>query len=62
MKKSRPVLLNLNPNIFVRDENNPEFRAHLMKRAEEAKNKSNQLPLEELKKRLSKYHKATTNA
>jgi len=52
----------LNPSIFVRDENDPKFRAHILQRAEEAKSSKNRLPLSELKKRLSKYRRNPVNA
>jgi len=44
----------LNPMVFVKDENSSEFRAHILRRAKEAANPKNRLPLSELKKRLTK--------
>jgi hypothetical protein len=44
----------LNPNVFVKDENDPAFRAHIARRAKEAADPKNRLPLSELKKHLAK--------
>lgn len=44
----------LNPMVFVKDENSSEFRDHILRRAKEAANPKNRLPLSELKKRLTK--------
>ena len=57
--KSRPTL---NPMVFVRDETTPEFRAHIARRAQEATDPKNRLPLSELKKNLAKYQRKSVNA
>jgi hypothetical protein len=46
--------------VFVRDENDPKFRAHMIRRAQEATDQKNRLPLSELKNRLEKYQKHPT--
>lgn len=57
--KTRPAL---NPMVFVKDENSPEFRAHIVHRAKEAANPKNRLPISDLKKRLARYNGNTANA
>ena len=53
----------LNPMVFVKDENDPAFRAHIIQRAKEASDPKNRLPVSELKNRLAKYReKSTINA
>jgi hypothetical protein len=59
MKKAQTLL---NPMVFVRDENDPEFKAHILRRAEEAKDPKNRLPLVELKKQLAKYRRKPARA
>ena len=54
MNKTKPIL---NPVVFVKDENDPAFRAHIIQRAEEASDPRNRLPVSELKSRLAKYKK-----
>jgi hypothetical protein len=49
--KIQPIL---NPDVFVKDENDPAFRAHIARRAKEAASSKNRLPLSELKKHLAK--------
>jgi hypothetical protein len=48
--------------VFVRDETTPEFRAHIARRAQEATDPKNRLPLSELKKNLAKYQRKSVNA
>jgi|GEM_PF-4230914 len=50
--KTHPTL---NPMVFVKNENSPEFRAHILRRVKEAADSTNRLPLSELKKRLAKH-------
>jgi hypothetical protein len=57
--KVQPIL---NPLVFVKDENSPEFRAHIVRRAKEAANPQNRLPISDLKKRLARYNGNTANA
>jgi hypothetical protein len=57
--KVEPIL---NPLVFVKDENSPEFRAHIVRRAKEAANPKNRLPISDLKKRLARYNGNTANA
>jgi hypothetical protein len=57
--KVQPIL---NPLVFVKDENSPEFRAHIVRRAKEAANPKNRLPISDLKKRLARYNGNTANA
>lgn len=52
----------LNPNVFVKDERDPAFQAHIARRAKEAADPRNRLPLSELKKRLAKHNSKTANA
>jgi hypothetical protein len=47
----------LNPVVFIKDENDPAFRTHMIQRAEEAMDSRNRLPLSELKRMLSKYQR-----
>jgi len=53
----REKKLTLNPMVFVKDENDPAFRAHLIQRAQKAADPDNRLPLSALKERLAKYQK-----
>lgn len=48
----------LDSRIFVKDENDPEFRARMVQRAEDALKPENRLPLSELKRRLLQFQKA----
>lgn len=48
----------LDSRVFVKDENDPEFRERMLRRAENALKPENRLPLVELKKRLMKFQKA----
>ncbi len=57
--KTQPTL---NPMVFVKDENSPEFRAHIAQRAKEAADPKNRLPISDLKKRLARYNGNTANA
>ena len=57
MDNIRPIL---NPMVFVKDENDPAFRAHIVRRAQEAADPRNRLPLSELRERLAKYQRNTT--
>jgi hypothetical protein len=50
----------LDPMVFVRDENDPAFRAHIIRRAQEAADPKNRLPLTALKDRLAKYQQQVT--
>lgn len=52
----------LNPIVFVKDENSLEFRAHIVRRAKEAADPKNRLPISDLKKRLARYNGNTANA
>lgn len=52
----------LNPNVFVKDEDAPAFRAHISRRVKEAADPKNRLPLSELKKHLAKRISKTINA
>ena len=55
--KLRPTL---NPMVFVKDENDPAFRAHIISRAKEAvdpKNRSKNLSVTEAKALLAKHHR-----
>jgi hypothetical protein len=52
----------LNPNVFVKDENDPAFQAHIIRCAKEANDPNNRLPLSELKKRLAKHSSKIINA
>ncbi|MHB1865208.1 MAG: hypothetical protein ACYCPS_03545 [Candidatus Saccharimonadales bacterium] len=52
----------LNPMVFVRDENNPAFRAHVIRRSKEVNDPKNRLQLSELKKRLERHTKKPANA
>jgi hypothetical protein len=52
----------LNPMVFVRDENSSEFRAHIARRAKEAANPKNRLPISDLKKRLARHNAHSANA
>ena len=52
----------LNPNVFVKNENDPAFRAHILRRAKEAEDPKNRLPLSELKKHLAKHNSKIVNA
>jgi len=54
MKKDSHLL---NPMVFVKDENDPTFREHILRRAQEAANPKNRLSVSELKKRLAKYQR-----
>jgi hypothetical protein len=45
----------LDSRVFVKDEDDPEFRARILQRAEDALKPENRLPLTELKKRLLKF-------
>lgn len=47
----------MSKNTYVQDENDPVFREHILRRAAEAENPHNRLPLSELKKRLAKRSK-----
>jgi hypothetical protein len=51
----------LNPMVFVRDENSSEFRAHIARRAKEASDPKNRLPISDLKKRLAQHNANTAN-
>jgi hypothetical protein len=42
--------------VFVKNENSPEFHAHILRRAKEAADPKNRLSLSELKKRLAKHN------
>jgi hypothetical protein len=44
-------------NVINVDENSPEFRAHIARRAQEATDPKNRLPLSELKKQLEQRRK-----
>jgi 5'-3' exonuclease len=57
--KKQPTL---NPMLFVKDEKSPEFRAHIIRRAKEAADPKNRLPISDLKKRLARYNGNTANA
>jgi hypothetical protein len=57
MKKDERLL---NPMVFVKDENDPEFVAHILRRAQEAAKPENRLPLSDLKKRLAKFQRAAS--
>lgn len=49
----------LNPMVFVKDENDPEFRAHLLRRlkeAEDPKNRNKHMSIDQVKERLMKNH------
>ena len=48
--------------IFVKDENVPAFRAHIIRRASEAADPKNRLPLSELKRHLLRRNRKLTNA
>jgi hypothetical protein len=50
----------LDPMVFVKDENDPAFRAHMIHRAQEAADPKNRLPLSALKGRLAKYQSRAT--
>jgi hypothetical protein len=52
----------LNPMLFVKDENSPEFRAYIVRRAKEAADPKNRLPISDLKKRLARYNGNVANA
>jgi hypothetical protein len=55
--KTQPIL---NPMVFVKDENSPEFRAHMIRRAQEAtdpKNRSKNLSVAEAREHLARYRK-----
>lgn len=52
----------LNPTVFVTDEKDPVFRAHILKRLEAANDPKRLIPADELKKRLAKRRKQLTNA
>jgi hypothetical protein len=52
----------LNPMVFVKDENSPEFRAHIAQRAKEVADPKNRLPISDLKKRLARHNGSTANA
>ncbi|HSW99445.1 MAG TPA: hypothetical protein VLH38_00230 [Patescibacteria group bacterium] len=52
----------LNPMVFVRDEKSPEFRTYIIRRAKEAAEPKNRLPISDLKKRLARYNGNATNA
>ncbi len=50
----------LNPMVFVKDENDPAFRAHIIRRAKEAvdpKNRSKNLSVTEAKALIAKRHR-----
>jgi hypothetical protein len=56
--KKRPIL---NPMVFVKDENDPVFRAYMIKRAKEAtdpKNRNKNLSVAEAKARITEYRKS----
>ena len=57
--QAQPIL---NPMVFVTDENDPKFRAHIARRAKEASDPKKRLPLGALKKRLAKYSKKSVHA
>jgi len=48
--------------VFVKDENSLEIRAHIVRRAKEAADPKNRLPISDLKKRLARYSGNTRNA
>lgn len=52
----------LNPLVFVKDENDPAFRTHILRRLKEAEQPDNRLPIDLLKKRLARFSRTPADA